>query len=342
VLCENFIYSVLDKFIKKYIYIVMFCFYVLVEELGSVADRLVGSGLKASTMKTYASAQRSYLSFCDEHDLTPLPSSDAVLLLYVAFLHKRGLKGSSIRVYLSGVRNLHVLSSCVYPEHSPKLQLALRGAVKLSEPPVRKLPITFSVLLKLFALLDGRHDELMLKSVMSLAFFGCFRAGELCLSDSGNFDKACNLTCGDIVFSHAEKYLTVLLKKSKTDKCDAGVKVHVGCSTHEVCAYCIMTRFADVHPNDFQSDLPLFVDNAGTVLRNSYFQSTTKLLLTASGFDASLYSGHSFRAGGATSAADAGFSDWEIKMLGRWASNAYNVYLRNPKVVCSFAERLIE
>jgi integrase len=212
--------------------------------------------------------------------------------------------------------------------------------VKLSQPPVRKWPITFEILLELFDFLKGRHDELMLKCAMSLAFFGCFRAGELCLADNVTFDNSKNLTCGDIEFNRSEKFLTVLLKSSKTDRNNTGVKVHVGCSTHKVCAYCLLVEFSENHPG-FEPCLPLFVDVFGTILRNSYFQSTTKLLLSASGHDSTLYSGHSFRAGGATAAADAGFSDWEIKMLGRWASNAYNVYLRNPKIVCSFAERLV-
>ena len=40
------------------------------------------------------------------------------------------------------------------------------------------------------------------------------------------------------------------------------------------------------------------------------------------------YSTHSFRIGMATSAKDAGISDVHIKMLGRWKSEAYQLYVR--------------
>jgi hypothetical protein len=45
--------------------------------------------------------------------------------------------------------------------------------------------------------------------------------------------------------------------------------------------------------------------------------------------------------GAATTAGDSHFRDWEVKMLGRWSSTAYNVYLRNPKVTATFASRLV-
>ena len=78
----------------------------------------------------------------------------------------------------------------------------------------------------------------------------------------------------------------------------------------------------------------------GDPLKKNYFVSVTRLALSASGFNPSDYSGHSFRAGAATTAGDNNFEEWELKMLGRWASSAYSIYLRNPKVVTKFAQRL--
>ena len=61
------------------------------QDLSIVAGHLMDSGLKASTLKTYASVQRSYVQFCELHSLTPVPTSDETLMLYVAYLYNRGL-----------------------------------------------------------------------------------------------------------------------------------------------------------------------------------------------------------------------------------------------------------
>lgn len=47
------------------------------------------------------------------------------------------------------------------------------------------------------------------------------------------------------------------------------------------------------------------------------------------GLDTSRYKGHSFRIGAACYAADKGFSDAQIRALGRWKSDAFKVYIRS-------------
>jgi hypothetical protein len=258
---------------------------------------------------------------------------------YVAFLFAKGLKGSTIKVYLSALRSLHVFSNLVPPIHSEKLLLALKGATKLSTPPDRKLPITYQLLSEILPNLAGRHDELMLKTAMCVTFFGCFRAGEVCLPDKDTFNAGQHLTYGDITIDTLVTTITIKLKQSKTDTLNQGVTVKIGCSGTEVCAYCLMRRYMVQHPCPFPTS-PLFLDCNKQVLRKCHFISTTKLTLALAGYDPSLYSGHSFRAGSATTGANAGFSAWELKMLGRWSSDAYQIYLRNPELASAFAHRL--
>jgi hypothetical protein len=300
---------------------------------------LVNKSVKAATVKTYNSAQTRFLKFCQQYELEHLPATSESILLYVAFLHQQGLKGSSIKVYLAAVRNLHVKNDFADPCSNTRVKMAVKGAVNCSTSPVRKLPITYDILCKLVDLLDGRNDKLMLQLAMCVGFYGCLRAGELCVSDTSLFDPAVNLCWSDVTVDEVKKALVLFIKRSKTDSKNLGVSVRLGCSGKPVCAYCAFLLYrssrADTSPLS-----PLFVNSVGAALKKKYFVSTTRLLLSFLGYDAMLFSGHSFRAGCATTAANQGFNQWEIKMLGRWSSECYNIYLRNPAIVNTFAERL--
>lgn len=59
------------------------------------------------------------------------------------------------------------------------------------------------------------------------------------------------------------------------------------------------------------------------------FNTELQRCLTYCGLDLSRYKSHSFRIGGACHAADNGFSDAQIRALGRWKSDAFKVYLRS-------------
>ena len=60
------------------------------------------------------------------------------------------------------------------------------------------------------------------------------------------------------------------------------------------------------------------------------------------GWDPSQYTAHSLRAGAATTAAKAGFKEWELKKMGGWESQTYVSYIRdNGAHAANFASRLV-
>ena len=62
-----------------------------------------------------------------------------------------------------------------------------------------------------------------------------------------------------------------------------------------------------------------------------------KHALTCIGYDFSMYSGHSFQIGAATTAGSV-HVDHLIKILGRWSSDAYCRYIRTPDLVIKQAQ----
>ena len=61
------------------------------------------------------------------------------------------------------------------------------------------------------------------------------------------------------------------------------------------------------------------------------FVDRTRQVLLEAGMDSRPYSGHSFHSGAATMAAIRGVQDSTIKMLGRWRSDAFQLYIKTPR-----------
>ena len=76
---------------------------------------------------------------------------------------------------------------------------------------------------------------------------------------------------------------------------------------------------------------PLFVFSDGSYLTRQRFTSSITSTLQRAGINDKQYNTHSFRIGAVTTAKEAGVSDVEIKMLGRWKSSAYQLYVHTPR-----------
>ena len=76
----------------------------------------------------------------------------------------------------------------------------------------------------------------------------------------------------------------------------------------------------------------IFVSEGGLPVSRSVFSSQLLRACHLCGLDPSRYKGHSFRIGAASYVADRGLSDAQIRMLGRWKSNAFRQYIQVPTI----------
>ena len=74
---------------------------------------------------------------------------------------------------------------------------------------------------------------------------------------------------------------------------------------------------------------PLFCLQDGEPLSRGLLTDWLRQIMVAAGV-AGNFSSHSFRIGAATVAAQNGIPDHLIQALGRWTSNAYQLYIRTP------------
>ena len=93
------------------------------------------------------------------------------------------------------------------------------------------------------------------------------------------------------------------------------------------CSVTLLTKylaFRGFHPG------LLFMTVDGLPVTRSWFSTQLSLAIQLCGRCPSRYKSHSFRIGAASHVAEQGFSDAQIRLLGRWKSNAFQKYLRVP------------
>ena len=111
--------------------------------------------LAPSTQRTYDSAKRRFLAFCEQAHCSPLPVNEQLLGRYISHLASQGLSPKSIKSYLSAVRHLQIAWHLHDPKISemPRLEQVIKGIKKeyAKHCPGQgvRLPITPEILLKM-------------------------------------------------------------------------------------------------------------------------------------------------------------------------------------------------
>ena len=83
------------------------------------------------------------------------------------------------------------------------------------------------------------------------------------------------------------------------------------------------------HTNNIITKIPLFYLDDKPLSRDVMIYMT-RAVLSNLGYNAALYSGHSYRRGGATSLAERGIPYDMIQLMGRWKSDSYKLYIDTP------------
>lgn len=246
-----------------------------------------------------------------------------ILLAFVSHLSTaRSIRGHSLSGYMAGVRSGLLKRGLPCHVFTPLVTRAIR-AVKLRDlPPKPTQPITLHLLSDLRQCFANESvDELTYWSVCVIAFYGLFRLAEL-LPD----ETALRIVPSDVTFHHHPRegrYASMLIRKSKVDPFGKGSKVHLPCIGHPTCPVRACYTLCCIRAKQ-----ELFIV-AGKPLSRVAFANRLRAALRMLNLPAELYSGHSFRRGGATTASQIGLSETSIKALGRWRSSAYLRYVDN-------------
>ncbi|KAJ3750347.1 hypothetical protein DFH05DRAFT_1387305, partial [Lentinula detonsa] len=217
-----------------------------------------------------------------------LPASQNSILHWVAHLGGR-IEPKTIKAYLTHLRSMHTDIDLPFTAtESPLVQRVIRGIKRYHGERGRNPKQPITL-----SVLTKLITHLRPATVPG----DCDILAAACTTYAGF------LRCGEFTVHNSEKF-------------NPSINLTAGC--------------LDLNPRKqpgWNPSHPLFRNAAGTSLDCSSFIKRIRQALQSAGFNQSAFSGHSFHHGAATSAFAAGFTEYEIQLLGRWRSNAYKLYI---------------
>ena len=157
-------------------------------------------------------------------------------MMFVTHL-ARTLKASTIKVYLAGVRSLHIDHGFDNPlKNCLRLERVIRGVKREQGTGTRpRLPITAAILRRLLNPLN--YSDSLFWAACCTGFFGFLRCGEF-TTTSSSYDRNTHLSLADVKVNITINPTVVLLriKSSKTDQFRKGHTIRMGATHSSVCA----------------------------------------------------------------------------------------------------------
>lgn len=291
---------------------------------------LLNSSLQPSSLPTYKRAWNLYYHFF--HTSFPgvqvnLPISAPNLALFIASLFDRNYAISTVNTYISAISYSHKLFGLSDPSKVFFITQMLKGYGKLSTQVDVRLPITLPILHRILSLgpeLSLPAYELCLFNAMcSLAFHAYLRVGEMAVTNGNNtilnlHDVTKLLNADNQVIA-----IRVTFRNYKHSYNQSPISLVINRQN----IFCPVGILMDYLAMRGYHDGPLFVLK-GSPVERKYFCDLLSIAIKRCGLNPTRYKGHSFRIGAASHAVERGFSDAQIRFMGRWKSNAFLRYIR--------------
>jgi hypothetical protein len=173
------------------------------------------------------------------------------------------------------------------------------------------------------------HDDVNLKAAFTVAFAAFLRPAEFTWDEWNPLSSPLlSVSRGSVSFT--EQGALLVLPRSKTDQFGVGNTIPLAAANDACCPVAALRVLYTKYPKPASS--PLFSRASGPFDKTWLSHNITRSLLKA-GMDPQHFSGHSFRRGAANSAVAAGIPKDQIKDLGRWKSDAVNLYFTKKSTI---------
>ena len=271
-----------------------------------IMERLKYQCHRSSTQTKYYGVWKNFNQFYIRLDRKP-GTWEERLYLYVTYLVDSNKKSSTVASYISAIKVV-LLNDGVELNENRLLLAALTRACKLKNDHVRtRFPIQKNLLQLLIKTIPQVFKSpqpyltILYQAMMSTAYFGLFRVGEITLSE--HIIKA-----DDVYIGHNKNKLRFVLHSSKTHGHDVKPQV-VRISSRELmvdsnvrdgnrawnyCPFKLLKNYVAVRKIKDANE-PLFILQNRAPVTGAMFRSMLKTVLQYNGLNPQLYSGHSFK-----------------------------------------------
>ena len=268
------------------------------------------------------------------------PWDNRKTLIFVGWLIKRDVQSNTISSYLSGVQKAHV--ACGFSgldNDSPLIKEILLGHKnkhvqgKANKARAKRLPATIKVLrflkTKIRTSKLSDHGKITAWAASTICFYGALRSSEALSRYENFFDPNLTLCKKDVTLCKDEdgvESLHLNIKHSKTNKTGIDETVIIYATNTDTCPIRAAKKLLILTKN-VPSEYPFFSLESGKPLSQRKFNALLSDL-TSDQIRGGSISSHSFRIGITSLLAKKGFSDSELKKVGRWSSRAFKAYIR--------------
>lgn len=274
-----------------------------------------------NTRRSYACDWSDFRSWCQKRSRVALPASPETVALYLT-ARSRTHKVSSLSRRLTVIGKVHRACGTDSPTAHERVRRLWRGILReKGAAPERKAPVLTADLRKMIALLDKDLAGIRDRALLLFGFAGALRRSEL---------VALNL--GDLQLTDAGIIVTV--RRGKTDQAGRGRKIGIPHGQYEatcpVKAMLAWIRAAEVSRGPLFRKVNRHGQLEGARLSDKSVALIIKRAMKRAGFRPAEFSGHSLRAGLATSAAIAGADERSIQnQTGHASLKVLRTYIRD-------------
>jgi site-specific recombinase XerD len=276
----------------------------------------IRSSKSVNTIRAYKSDFNNFVDFCKKNNFKPLPANPKIISFYITHLSSNS-KVSTLKRRLASISVIHKIKGHYIDIKHPLIIENLMGIQrKKGVFQKSKNPILINELKEIINVIEKLEKKEIRKArdkaLILIGFSGGFRRSELV-----------NIDLEDLEFT--KEGVKIFIKRSKTDQSGEGmIKAIPYFKDKNFCPIYFLKKWIEI--SNVNKGLIFDIsDKMVAILIKKY--------LSAAGFDANKYSGHSLRSGFATVAADYGADEKSIMtMTGHKTTQMVRRYIKESNL----------